>query len=495
VTPRLAALVRSELIRPERPQLPGEDGFRFRHLLIRDAAYDALPKAMRADLHERFAAWLEERWPDLVELDEILGYHLEQAARYKAELGRPDPALADRAGTHLAAAGRRALWRVDEPAAASLLERALKLTSPLRLDVKLELDLASVHSIADPQRAIALAEAAAERAQAAGEEAGAALARVVAAERRSFLTADADVDGTEALVRAALPLLEQARDHAGLARVWRVLAFGVANWRGRYEEMARAAEESIRHDRLAGQPPKLTQLALALVLGPRPADQALSTLDAALPANPSPPDMLLRAVLLAMLGRFDEAWPLTREANDRLRASRGAFEEAWLAEIAVLEGDHEAAAGYLRRSYEYSRAGGMSDSFNALELARVLCALGRYDEAEPLTQLGGELADENDVWAQARWRQAQALVDAASGKHAEAEVLAHEAVEISEQTDALNMQGEALCDLAEVLALGGHREAAAAALEQALERYERKRNLAIAGQVRERLRALRAAPA
>ena len=45
VTPRLAALVRRELIRPDRAQFAGDDGFRFRHLLIRDAAYDALPKA------------------------------------------------------------------------------------------------------------------------------------------------------------------------------------------------------------------------------------------------------------------------------------------------------------------------------------------------------------------------------------------------------------------------------------------------------------------
>ena len=90
VTPRLAALVRRELIRPERAQFAGEDGFRFRHLLIRDAAYDALPKAVRAELHEGFAAWLE-RHGELVELDEILGFHLEQAARYKDELGRPDP--------------------------------------------------------------------------------------------------------------------------------------------------------------------------------------------------------------------------------------------------------------------------------------------------------------------------------------------------------------------------------------------------------------------
>ena len=99
---RLASLMRKELIRPDKAQFPGEDGFRFRHLLIRDAAYDALPKAIRADLHERFADWLEQRGAALVELDEILGYHLEQAARYKAELGKPDDVLAERAGERLA---------------------------------------------------------------------------------------------------------------------------------------------------------------------------------------------------------------------------------------------------------------------------------------------------------------------------------------------------------------------------------------------------------
>ena len=60
VTPRLAALVRRQLIRSDRTQFAGDDGFRFRHLLIRDAAYDALPKSVRADLHRRYAAWLEQ---------------------------------------------------------------------------------------------------------------------------------------------------------------------------------------------------------------------------------------------------------------------------------------------------------------------------------------------------------------------------------------------------------------------------------------------------
>ena len=87
---RLDGLVRKELVRPDKTQLPGDDAFRFRHLLIRDAAYDALPKATRAELHERFADWLDERGAELVELDEIVGYHLEQAYRYRAELGATD---------------------------------------------------------------------------------------------------------------------------------------------------------------------------------------------------------------------------------------------------------------------------------------------------------------------------------------------------------------------------------------------------------------------
>ncbi len=89
VTPRLASLVRKELIRADDSRFLGEDGFCFCHLLIRDAAYDALPKATRAELHERFAGWLDEQGSAPVEREEILGYHLEQAHRYRVELGSP----------------------------------------------------------------------------------------------------------------------------------------------------------------------------------------------------------------------------------------------------------------------------------------------------------------------------------------------------------------------------------------------------------------------
>src|SRR5581483_7507749 len=94
VPTKLMALVRKELVRPDQTQLPGDDAFRFRHLLIRDAAYDGLPKSARAELHERFAEWLEAHGAELIELDEILGYHLEQAHRYRVELGVEDPETA-----------------------------------------------------------------------------------------------------------------------------------------------------------------------------------------------------------------------------------------------------------------------------------------------------------------------------------------------------------------------------------------------------------------
>jgi tetratricopeptide (TPR) repeat protein len=126
-------------------------------------------------------------------------------------------------------------------------------------------------------------------------------------------------------------------------------------------------------------------------------------------------------------------------------------------------------------------------------LGRSLCALGRHEEAEPLARLGRELGDEQDAMTQALSRQVQALVHARRGHHTQAEQLAREAVAITERTDALNLQGDVLFDLAEVLHAAGRSDEAAAAFAQALERYQQRNNLAMAAQVRERLAELRGA--
>ena len=79
--------MRKGLIKPDARTFAGEDGFRFGHILIRDAAYDSMPKRLRAELHERFAAWAEGHAGEGAELDEIVGHHLEQAYGFRIGLG------------------------------------------------------------------------------------------------------------------------------------------------------------------------------------------------------------------------------------------------------------------------------------------------------------------------------------------------------------------------------------------------------------------------
>ena len=120
----LATLVRKELIQPHESI---EDAFRFRHVLIRDAAYGRIPKELRAELHERFAGWLDGRGD---EFDEVIGYHLEQAYLSLAGLGRPGERgsrLAARGAELLEACGRRARARGDAAAAENLIERSVVL--------------------------------------------------------------------------------------------------------------------------------------------------------------------------------------------------------------------------------------------------------------------------------------------------------------------------------------------------------------------------------
>ena len=126
----LETLVRKQLIRPDRPSL-GERTFRFRHLLIRDAAYESIPKEPRTELHEQFGRWLERAAGDRgVEYEEVVGYHLEQAYRYRAELGAIDDATRGSPTRRPSASVRQVGARsagATHPAGVNLISRAVAL--------------------------------------------------------------------------------------------------------------------------------------------------------------------------------------------------------------------------------------------------------------------------------------------------------------------------------------------------------------------------------
>jgi class 3 adenylate cyclase/tetratricopeptide (TPR) repeat protein len=501
VIPRLAALVRKEVIRPDQPPVPGEDGFRFRHLLVRDAAYDGLPKAQRADLHERFAAWLTAHGTALVELDEIVGYHLEQACRYRAELGLPPSADAmGEAQRRLATAGRRALRRHDYAAAVNLLERASTLVPESTLDLALACDLIdALHWFGRQADALATAEEVAQRARDQDDRIGELCGLIKAAVLQSSIDSEGTTEALVALIDRALPVFTEAGDDLALytaycARGW------VADFHGQNALGFDAFERAAEHARNAGLPDEqLGERAAHLVYGPTPASDVLRWID-----ENEPPDRRSlwlrgsRAQTLAMLGRFDEA-------RETVAGARGEFvDRGGGLELALLVGFPAFYVEYL--AGEWSRAVELGEegctlleelgdraylSTAAGELALALYAVDRLEDADAQAARAAEFGSTDDVWTQMFWRRARAKVFARRGDRVEAERLAREAVALSEETDGLDAQGDALADLAEVLLLAEKPDVAADAMEQALERYERKENIVSAKRAKARIAELR----
>jgi class 3 adenylate cyclase/tetratricopeptide (TPR) repeat protein len=502
VTPRLAALVRKELIRPDTPQLPGEDGFRFRHLLIRDAAYDALPKATRAELHERFGLWLEQHGTGLVELDEILGYHLEQAVRYRRELGQPvEEGLAIAARERLAAAGVRARIRNDDPAAAALLERAVSLVPAGEIDLALESDLLdSLYWSGRLKDGLGAARSLVDRAVAVGDRTAELCARIKEAHFRMSLEPEGATDDLAALLDEALPYFEEEGNDVALYSAYEALG-QVMNMRARADGVRDAYERAAAHARRAGRPFEwLGWRATGRYYGTTPTSELLAWLDeqAARGVSDDRLDMR-RALALAMLGRFDEGRSLmsqvrtnAAERGGDLNLANALGQESMGLEL--LAGDPAAAVAFGREAMGmYDELGERSFASTAAGiLARALYELGRLDEAEEWARVADEIGASDDALTQILWRQAKARVLARRGDHGEAERLAREAVALGEGTDLLDAQGDAHADLGEVLALAGRPDEAAGAYTQALGRYERKENLVMSERTRARLAELQA---
>ncbi|HSO54794.1 MAG TPA: adenylate/guanylate cyclase domain-containing protein, partial [Actinomycetes bacterium] len=284
VPARLQALVRRELLRPVRARLAGDQGFQFRHLLLRDATYDSIPKQARAELHELFAVWGERTaGARLREIEEIVGYHLEQAWRYRVELGIVDERnqrLAAAAARHLGAAGRRALGRGDLPAASKLLERAVGLLpagDPGGLELLVELADVLV-ATGEFDRAEAVLGQVAAAAATRSDERLAAHARVGQLRMEVGVATDLDAGAIQRETRRAIATFAEFEDQRGLAKAWGLLA-ALGFLRCRIAEAEAAAGQAVTHARLARDDPSESWarglLAQGAFWGPTPAPEGI----------------------------------------------------------------------------------------------------------------------------------------------------------------------------------------------------------------------------
>jgi DNA-binding SARP family transcriptional activator len=505
---QLMALVRKELIRPERPEFRGERAFRFRHLLIRDAAYDSLPKEARAAFHERHAAWLEGKIGErgsrtVAEYEEILGYHLERAFRYRAELGPvgdAERALARNAAERLAAAGRRAFVRSDAPAAVNLISRAVALLPP---DDPARVDLVpTVRAAQGFGGELGWAVELLDEAIAAGDDRLRAHALVQRALLRLFTGPDVSAEELTGIAERAIAIFRELGDELGLARAWRLLA--QANYLARRAGLsAEAAERALMHSRRAADRFEERELAewlgVTLVLGPMRAPEAARRCERLLDEAAGDPileanALATLAVLVALQGRIPEAQQLVSRCRDVMEAS-GEWvwlHSAYFAYFALAAGDPIAAERELRPGHERLRRGGEKSHFSSLAvlLAQAMCAQGRYKEAEELAAEASEAARPNDVHVQTIWRTVRAKA-LARRREPEAEELAREAIAFVEQSDFLPVHAEALTDLAEVLRLAGQREEASRSLEASVRFHDQKGNVLAAARARALLEDVR----
>ena len=481
----LVALVRKDLVRPEQPLLPDDDAYRFRHLLIRDTAYEALPKATRAELHERFADWLAVKGTAVVELDEILGYHLEQAYRYREELGPLDgraTALAERSAICLLAGGDHALERGDVPAVIRLLSRALALlpsADPRAPAAQLELARAFFEQ-GDLDRAIELLDEAVSAAREAGDERVLARSRIARIDFELLVGPEAKM--TEGLAEAEVALADLDRIGDDDGAVWALRVIGaLVGWLGNngeaQEHWRRAVERGGRADnRFVND--VLAWMLLGAWWGPTSAEEVRELADEALRTTSSKRlesyARIVRGVAIAAQGRLEEARSEVRMGKTLLHDLGDLI--AW-AGLSGMEGEMELGSGSPDNAYRALAEGAelLAARSGTGYLATVLSMqslaaleLGRHEEALSLTGKAIEIAVEDDIDPYARDRVVRGRVAAHRGDFGTADQLLDEAARLIEQTDFATLQLNVALARAEVARLAGRTEEERAAMADAL---------------------------
>jgi DNA-binding SARP family transcriptional activator/class 3 adenylate cyclase len=503
----LRELVRRGLIHPHGSPLAGEEQLRFHHILIRDVAYHSTPKALRAELHERVAGWLAAFGDGY---DEFVGYHLEQAFRYRIELGVADAetrSLAIRAGERLAAAGRRAEARSESASAIRLLGGAAEMFEAggeRRADVLLDLGSA-LRDAGELRRAERVLRDALDEANLGQAEVLGARALIELSALRALVDSSTRVQDTEAVAQRAMAVFERLGDDAGLARAYMEIA--EARWKQCcFAAMEGVLEDAFRHarrSRRADQGRILRGLARAAVMGPRPVSDAIARCGMVLERTQD--DIrstayaeAMLAVLKAMEGRPGEARELYDASHRRLQdiglEVSASLQLMYRAFIELISEEPLDISGELTRACDLLIGIGERSRLSTIAAlhARLLYVHGRYEESERRTRMSAQAAAADDVVSQVLWRGAAAKLLARNGRAREALEMVDRAHTLALQTDFLLIQGDARRDRSEVLALAGDEARARGDLEAAIALYERKGIRTSATAARERLRVLAA---
>ncbi len=484
-------LVRKDLVRPERT--PDGEVFRFRHVLILQAAYEMLPKVRRAELHEAVA----DRLGSPAAYDELAGDHLARAASALADIGE-DPvqvaALRVRAAARLSAGAARAFARGDMPAAASLYGAAaglLPLEDPDRLALLPNLASATVEigRLEDGER---IFDEAVERGMERGELGIVADALLFRFESEVWA---GRVDAARRSVELAERLMPQAEadeDDFAQQRLWSILGMWSNTWHEQRTYTERALSFGERAGDTRGVNENIQMLSGLLHGGPTPVQEALEVL--ADYRRRTEGDRVMQAAiivcgeasLLAMVGRMDESRAVYELAQATFRELRlslwlGASGTIGPTSAELIGGDPAIAETLAREGIEvleqiHAAGNWLYENLRLLTFA--LLAQGKIEEAAATV---ARLDPSND-WISAT-AHCRADVLQARGRSKEAVPILRAALEDIDK-DWVLTRGTAMFSLARALRDTGAETEAAETGREALGIFERKGNVVTAARVR-----------
>lgn len=451
----LRDLVRRELVLPEpRSSISGEEAFRFKHVLIREVAYQGLAKSARAEYHARFARWLGQRaGPELVE---IRAHHLDRAAALLAELDGEVPAeLAQEGAAALAASAKRALAREAYATGRRLALRSVELHPALQARY---LAARAAWRMQDLAAVEAEMPGVVEAARREGERWVEGMALTALGE--AALRRRGDIREAAELVDRALELLSAEKGPDGLFDALLVRA-AVSGWLGEpsaavgHLERARAvAAAAGRKDlqTVAGQAlAQLHILRLDLEEAGRLLAEALTLAEESGSVRGRVNARLTQGWYLSVQGDLEGARAVVEEARgEAVEAGLAAEVQALarLAAIARLSGDLEAAERHARQALRVAAARGEHGPLSTLhaELSRILAQAGKVEEAEVQAMRAAAVATADDPGAERTVQTALAAVRAAQGRAEEAEELLVGALESARRggfaVDELDLAGE-----------------------------------------------------
>ncbi|HET7758539.1 MAG TPA: adenylate/guanylate cyclase domain-containing protein [Gaiellaceae bacterium] len=299
-------------------------------------------------------------------------------------------------------------------------------------------------------------------------------------------------DGLLDDARAALRAAEELGDDYTLAQAWNLLGRVEGGLLGSMGEAEQAWWRGLEHADRGGyageRADSIGWLLISAIFGPLPAEEGIDRAKEFLRQAGDDPTIrawcsVERSVLEAMRGDLALARELRAEGTAALEElglklwAANTAQEAYL--IEHVAGDPAAAIETLRASVDALEQMGEQGFLSTIAgfLAHALIAAGEDEEAERFSRASEQAAAPDDVSSQVLWRTARAKLLARRGEHESAERMVREAVEMVERTDVLNAQGDALLDLAEVMALAGRADEARAAASEAAARFERKGNV------------------